>query len=52
MSAANGNFLPPDEQRFHDSTVDGLRRQGWSRMDAESEAMDRIERQRTKAKPA
>jgi hypothetical protein len=44
------DFLPPDEQRFYDSVVDGLRRQGWSRMDAEGEALDRIEKQREKSR--
>jgi hypothetical protein len=49
MSAA---FLPPDEQRFYDSVVDGLRRQGWSRIDAEGEALDRIEKMRERAREA
>lgn len=46
-------FLPPDEQRFYDSTVDGLRRAGWSRSEAESEAIDRVvtARDRKAARP-
>lgn len=36
------NFLPDHEQKLYDSTVDGLRRQGWSKSDAEAEAIDRI----------
>lgn len=35
-------FLPEDEQKFYDSTVHGLRSQGWSRIEAESEALDRV----------
>lgn len=35
-------FLPPDEQRLYDSIVHGLRSQGWTRSDAESEAIDRV----------
>lgn len=35
-----------EEQRFYESTVDGLRRQGWSRIEAEGEALARIERRR------
>jgi hypothetical protein len=41
-------WLPANEQRFFDSVVHGLRMAGWSRIDAESEAMDRLERQRQK----
>ena len=43
------NFLG-EHQRFYDSVVDGLRRRGWSRIEAESEALDRIETLREKAK--
>jgi hypothetical protein len=43
MKEFAGAFLPPDEQAFYDRCVDGLRRAGWSRIDAESEALDRIE---------
>lgn len=39
-------FLPGAEQRFFDSVVHGLRSRGWSRIDAESEALDRLEKQR------
>jgi hypothetical protein len=42
-------FLPPAEQAFYDRVVHGLRSQGWSRLEAEGEALDRIERQRSKA---
>ncbi len=35
-------FLPADEQRLYDNIVHGLRSQGWSRSDAESEAIDRV----------
>lgn len=45
-------FLPPDEQRFYDSTVDGLRRAGWSRFDAEGEACERIEALRARKREA
>lgn len=36
------NFLPDDEQKLYDSMVHGLREQGWSKGDAEAEAIDRI----------
>lgn len=35
-------FLPDDEQRLYDSIVHGLRSQGWSRFDAEGEAIARV----------
>lgn len=38
------------ERRFYDSVVDGLRRAGWGRIEAESEAEDRIERIRERSK--
>lgn len=41
-------FLPPDEQAFYDRTVDELRRAGWSRSDAEAEAIDRVAKARGK----
>lgn len=47
-----GPFLPRDEQSFYDRCVDGLRRAGWPRADAEGEALDRLETQRQKAKAA
>lgn len=34
------------EQELYDSIVHGLRSQGWSRIDAEGEALDRIEKMR------
>lgn len=36
-------WLPEDERRFYESCVHGLRMRGWSRIDAESEALDRLE---------
>lgn len=39
------NFLGK-HQRFYGSVVDGLRRAGWSRIEAESEALDRVEKLR------
>jgi hypothetical protein len=42
-------FLPPDEQVFFDSVVHGLRSRGWSKLDAEGEALERLERSRAKA---
>jgi hypothetical protein len=38
--------MTSEEQRFFDSVVDGLRRQGWERQDAEDEALARVERNR------
>lgn len=35
-------FLPDDEQRLYDGIVHSLRSRGWSRSDAEAEAIDRI----------
>jgi hypothetical protein len=40
--------MSPEEQKLYDSIVHGLRSQGWSRIEAEGEALDRIERQRQK----
>ena len=40
--------MSDEEQRLYDSMVHGLRVQGWSRIEAESEALDRIERRRMK----
>jgi hypothetical protein len=45
-------FLEADEQALYDSIVHGLRSQGWSRMDAEGEALARIERQRQRYRDA
>lgn len=44
-------FLPDDEQKTYDSTVDGLRRQGWSKSDAEAEAIARIDAARQRSIP-
>lgn len=44
------NFLPDDEQSLFDSTVHGLRMQGWSRSDAEDKALDQLERRRARLK--
>lgn len=46
MSMDNKPFLPADEQRFYDDVVHGLRSQGWSRLEAEGEALDRLEKWR------
>jgi hypothetical protein len=35
-------WLPEDEQRFYDGVVHGLRMKGWSRMEAEGEALNRL----------
>lgn len=39
-----------DEQKLYDSMVHGLRQQGWSRMEAEGEALDRIVKMRENQK--
>ena len=39
-------FLPPEEQRLYDSIVHGLRSRGWSRSDAEAEAIERVAKRR------
>lgn len=44
-------FLPDDEQKTYDSVVDGLRRQGWSKSDAEAEAIARIDAARERPIP-
>jgi hypothetical protein len=36
------DWLPEDERGFYASCVHGLRLRGWSRSDAEGEAMDRL----------
>lgn len=38
------------EATLRDSIIHGLRMKGWSRIEAENEAFDRIERLRAKAK--
>lgn len=38
--------MTPDEQRLFDSVVHGLRSAGWSRLEAEGEALNRVERKR------
>jgi len=38
------------EQLLYDSIVHGLRSRGWSRIEAEGEALDRIQRYREKAR--
>lgn len=43
-------FLPTDEQQFFDSVVHGLRSAGWSRTEAEDEALSRIEAKRQRDK--
>lgn len=37
-----------ERTKLYESMVDGLRRRGWSRFDAEGEALDRIELLRSK----
>lgn len=44
------DWLPENEQRFYDSVVHSLRMKGWSRIDAEDEAMGRLEALRQKHK--
>lgn len=44
--------MSEEEQKLYDATVHGLRSRGWPRIDAESEALDRIElRRQRKALP-
>ena len=38
--------MTPEERRLFDSTVHGLRSRGWSRIEAEGEALARIDRAR------
>lgn len=45
--AEKGGFLG-EYTSLYESMVDGMRRRGWSRIDAEGEALDRIERLRQK----
>ena len=40
------NGMTPEEKRFYDSVVDGLRRSGWTKQEAEGEALDRLDRRR------
>lgn len=42
------DFLPAEEQGFYDSVVHDLRSRGWTRSEAEGEALDRIEKLRAK----
>ena len=42
--------MTPEEIKFFDSCVHGLRTAGWSKIDAEDEALNRIEKQRQKAR--
>jgi hypothetical protein len=46
MEKVKTGWLPPDEMRFYESVVHGLRSRGWSRIEAEGEALERIERLR------
>lgn len=46
MANVKTKFLPDGEQSFFDSVVHGLRSRGWSRIEAEGEALDRLEAQR------
>jgi hypothetical protein len=41
--------MSPEETKLFDSIVHGLRSRGWSRFEAEGEALDRIEKHRQKA---
>jgi hypothetical protein len=42
--------VTPEEGKLFDGIVHGLRSRGWSRIEAENVALDRIERNRAKAK--
>lgn len=45
--------LPSDEQAFFDNVVHNLRLRGWSKGEAEAEALERVERRRRpSAKPS
>ena len=37
------SWLPEDERGFFEIIVHGLRMRGWTRFDAESEALDRLQ---------
>lgn len=41
--------MTQDEQKRYDSIVHGLRSQGWTRIEAEGEALERIEATRTRS---
>ncbi len=41
--------MTDDEKKLFDSMVHGLRSQGWSKADAEAEAIDRIVRNRDRS---
>lgn len=45
MSSVN-KFLSGSEQRTYDQIVDGLRRRGWSKSEAEAEAIARVDAMR------
>lgn len=38
--------MTDDEKALYDSIVHGLRSQGWSRIEAEGEALERVEKRR------
>lgn len=42
--------MTQDEQRLYDSIVHGLRQQGWSRFEAEGEALVRVDARRSEKK--
>ena len=43
-------WLTMRERSYYEGTVAGLRQQGWSRQEAEDEALDRLEALRAKAR--
>jgi hypothetical protein len=43
--------MTQEDRAIFDSIVHGLRSRGWSRIDAEDEALERIERKRAKPLP-
>lgn len=49
MQATEELIALADEQQFYESVVHGLRSRGWSRVDAEGEALERVERIRARA---
>ena len=43
-------FLPENEQKLFDDVVHSLRSRGWSRIDAEDLALERVEQRRVALK--
>jgi hypothetical protein len=42
MTQLSGDWLPENERGFYARCVHGLRMKGWSRMEAEDEALNRL----------